>query len=398
MITSGQPALNPRLVKEADALSDAGYVVTVLYAYWNNWGTEADKVLLPQKKWEAIRAGGDPQQKKLVYFLSRIIFRTALLLKQFFKLNLFADWAIARGSFFLMGEAKKNNADLYIGHNLGALPATAKAAKKHGKPYGFDLEDFHRYEVSDNPLDKNVILKTEIEDRYLTGARYITASSNDIGKAYKNLYKNIDPVTILNVFPFKEIPTNSTPNTGLKLFWFSQTISLERGIKDCISVLKLINNKNIELHLLGNASDEVKQTIEAFRQQSVSVYLHSPISPDEIFDFATQFDVGLALEDSIPFNRDICLTNKIFTYMQCGLAIIATDTKAQQALLGEYPEIGKIYKKGNINALAEHIQLFLDPYPLLSAKKASYNLAKQEFNWEEEQIRLLNVVKEVLTD
>lgn len=58
LVTSGQPSLNPRLVKEADALVEAGYEVTVIYQYWNEWGTDLDKVLLPQKKWKTIRVGG----------------------------------------------------------------------------------------------------------------------------------------------------------------------------------------------------------------------------------------------------------------------------------------------------------------------------------------------------
>src|ERR1700733_15027745 len=75
LITSGQPSLNPRLVKEADHLSDAGFDVTVLHAYWNEWGTRYDKELLEQKKWKAICVGGDPQHKKLTWFLSRLIFK-----------------------------------------------------------------------------------------------------------------------------------------------------------------------------------------------------------------------------------------------------------------------------------------------------------------------------------
>ena len=76
LITSGQPSLNPRLVKEADTLSAAGFDVTVLYAYWNEWGTRYDKELLAQKKWKAICIGGDPLASKVsTWFLSRLIFK-----------------------------------------------------------------------------------------------------------------------------------------------------------------------------------------------------------------------------------------------------------------------------------------------------------------------------------
>ncbi|MEO6850572.1 MAG: hypothetical protein ABI203_06320, partial [Mucilaginibacter sp.] len=67
LVSSGQPSLNPRLVKEADSLADAGYNVTVLYAYWNDWGTKFDTDLIASKQWKAICAGGSPGQKKFIY-------------------------------------------------------------------------------------------------------------------------------------------------------------------------------------------------------------------------------------------------------------------------------------------------------------------------------------------
>jgi hypothetical protein len=151
LISSGQPSLNPRLVKEADALTEAGYEVTVLYAYWNEWGTKYDELLLSKKKWKAVRVGGDPQKQFLTWFFSRLIHKASkAILEKAGNFNYFSEYAIARASYFLIKEAKKHKADLYIGHNLGALPATVKTAKFYKKPCGFDAEDFHRQEITDD--------------------------------------------------------------------------------------------------------------------------------------------------------------------------------------------------------------------------------------------------------
>ena len=50
LITTGQPSVNPRIVKEADALHAAGLSVKMLYCYWINWAFEADKKLLKNVK------------------------------------------------------------------------------------------------------------------------------------------------------------------------------------------------------------------------------------------------------------------------------------------------------------------------------------------------------------
>jgi len=44
LITTGQPSCNPRVVKEADALSAAGHEVTVIYNYYIGWADENDQL------------------------------------------------------------------------------------------------------------------------------------------------------------------------------------------------------------------------------------------------------------------------------------------------------------------------------------------------------------------
>ncbi len=395
LISSGQPSLNPRLVKEADALSNAGYSVTVLYAYWNSWGTAIDKTLLPSKKWQAIRIGGDPEQKPVIYFLSRLIHKLSLTITRATKFKYLADFAIARSSFFLIREARKHTADLYIGHNLGALPATVKAAKFHQKPCGFDAEDFHRNEVSDDAANVDVQLRKVIEDNYIDQLNYLSSSSSAISDAYYKLYKGKTPVTILNVFSIdRKVPVpSSVTGAILKLFWFSQTVGPGRGIEDCIEALQVLKDPDIELHLLGFATDEGRQQLIEMAGGNVSLYIHQPVSPDDIAFLASGFDIGLALEGKVPLNRDICLTNKIFTYMQAGLAILASDTTAQKGLLSKYAGIGKVYESGNIESLAAAIQYFRDNRDrLYRAKKASWEIAGEEFNWEKESKKFLEVI------
>ena len=402
LISSGQPSLNPRLVKEADALADAGYDVTVLYAYWNEWGTGFDKELLPSKKWKAICTGGDPLQKNGIFFLSRLIHKIAKTVNQKTGAKYLIELAIARASYFLLREAKKYRADLYIGHNLGALPATVKAAKANKKPCGFDAEDFHRFEVSDNINDTDVILKTKLEDRYLPHVDYLTVSSPLIAEKYKHLYPDKKPVVILNVFP-RDLNIQSpelNSEAPIRLFWFSQTIGPGRGIEDVIAALLLLKEYPFEIHLLGHLSVEMQNAFinKIAGIESVNLYLHPPIPPDDITAFASQFDIGLASENSVPLNRDICLPNKIFTYIQAGLAVMASDTSAQSKLLNEYPGIGKVYKKRDVEALSAALLYYHQNWEkLFETRKASLELARAKLNWETESQSFLATVEKTLT-
>jgi glycosyltransferase involved in cell wall biosynthesis len=396
------------MVKEADALANAGYLVTVLYVYWNKWGTEFDKELIASKKWEAICIGGDPQYKRITYFISRAIYKLTKTLTRNAKTVLAADITAARAGYFLTKAAKKQVADLYIAHNIGALPAVVAAAKLNKKPCGFDAEDFHRYEVHDDDNHEDVMLKSAIENKYIPQLNYFTTSSPQIANAYKKLFKGLKPTVLLNVFPKGglNIKVNEpNENQPIKLFWFSQTIGPNRGINDVIDALHLINALNLankdlfELHLLGDILPTTDGFINEITKNSIKIEFHKPLPPDDIISFASQFDIGLALENKRPLNRDICLTNKIFVYMQAGLAIIASDTTAQKDFIDLNNNIGQVYKKEAPETLAALLLTYYKDRQLLNAsKKASLRLAHKQYNWETESVKFLALVEKTLSD
>jgi len=392
LVTSGQPSLNPRLVKEADCLSEAGYDVTVFYAYWNDWGTEYDKQLLTKSKWKAIRVGGAPKQGRFAYLISRLIYKTGSAIKH----PLFAAIGLSRASYALRREVKKHKADLYIAHNLGALPAAVTAAKKHKKPCGFDAEDFHRYETSDDDNNDDVALKTAIETRYIPQLNYFTASSPQIAAAYGKLFPRLKPLVLLNVFNKTNVQI-AKASGPVKLFWFSQTIGADRGIEDVVEALSTLNTEDFELHLLGHRPAYSNQFIEDLKASNINIKFHKPVAPDEVIPFASQFDIGLALEKRTPLNRDLCLTNKIFTYMQAGLAVVASQTVAQAEFIQQNPGIGSTYPNGNVEALAGILLSYQqNPDEITRCKKVSLKLAHQKYNWDAESRKFLKLVKETL--
>ncbi|MFD2145591.1 hypothetical protein [Mucilaginibacter antarcticus] len=282
LVTSTQPSLNPRLVKEADTLCNAGYEVTVLYSYWNNWGADFSDQLLKTKPWKAICVGGNPETQGGLYFLSRLINKIAKAWVNSSTFNFLTDIAISRASYCLKRETKNHPADLYIGHNPGALPAIIAAAKANNKPCGFDAEDFHRNETSDDSTNLDVRLKTQLEDKYLSHLDYFTTSSPEIAMAYQQLYPALNPVVLLNVFPVSnDVNTNRIGiATGpLKLFWFSQTIGDRRGLQDVVAALKSLDKDSFELHILGSQLHSDPDFIKALLTSGVNLTIHQPIPP-----------------------------------------------------------------------------------------------------------------------
>ena len=95
-----------------------------------------------------------------------------------------------------------------------------------------------------------------------------------------------------------------------------------------ISAIGLIKDQKIELTLLGNisASNKLyfKKLIE--KENIKGVNFLPPVEEKKIFEIASEHHIGLASETGKDLNNNIALSNKIFTYLLAGNAILFSNT------------------------------------------------------------------------
>ena len=397
LITTGQPAVNPRIVKEATALHTAGFDVTVLYCYFIDWAADKDKQLLQQIPWKYQLVGGNPASKNGIYFFTRLRNKTAALLNRYLGNGfLLAERTQARAYDELLKAAKKIKAAWYIGHNLGALSVAVKAARYNNAKAGFDFEDYHRGELLPSAtIDLNRL--TYLENKYLPSLNYFSGSSTMITKAVQKDHPGFKGpvITLLNCFPLAQQPVFKEKPEGdetLQLFWFSQTIGVNRGLEQLIDAMQLLNDPSVHLTLAGRCDEAMMHYIQKHAVNVMgNIHFAGILSPDELPLFASKFDVGMALELMLPENRNLCLTNKIFIYLLAGNAMILSATAMQCAFNEEY-KVGEMVHLNDVNALAEKIRVYKNKEKLEAQRRYNYALAKKEMNWERESRKLLAII------
>ena len=396
LITTGQPSTNPRIVKEADALHKAGYDVTVLYCYFIAWALQTDKELLKQVKWQYQIVGGSPKVNIIMYFFTRVKFKIATILNKYIGNKfLLAEHAQCRAYDELLSKAKKIKADWYIGHNLGALSIAVKAAIFNEAKAGFDFEDFHQGEYFPDQVSSISRIKF-LENKYLHFLNYISAASDLISKfvIQQHPYFTGKVIALLNCFPKSQQPVfiEKHTETQLQLCWFSQTIGPNRGLELVIEALNLLCDNSIHLTLVGRLDSVFKNYIHLNAPKLLpNIHFAGIIQPERLPIFLAGFDVGLATELNTPSNRDYCLTNKIFTYLLAGNAIIMSDTSMQQIFNNQY-NIGWVYSHNEVTELAKTILRCNDRYELMKQRKKNYNLANTILNWEAESAKFLEIL------
>ena len=388
LITTGSPATNPRLVKEADALSEAGHRVHVLYSHVVDWALPLDADILRRAQWTATLIGGSPHQNRLTHVLSSAAFRII----RNFRMSTSRSWWFSRTSPLLARAARSRRADLYIAHNLGALSAALSAAKHHGTLAAFDAEDYHSGE---HPEGAEQRLTQEVENRLIPQCDAAWAASPLIAQAYGERFPQVDFTVIDNVFPptlqpkWKELPASP-----LRFVWFSQTIGPDRGLEPILTALASLPKGSWALTLVGRTSSDFQPTLDAIHRDHLgSVKIMAPIPEPDLFDILSSHHVGLATEMGVPENRDLCRTNKLFSYILAGCHMAMTDTRAQVDFLKSFPGTGTLLPLQDTACWAGILKgLMTDETQLEAGRHHNWTLGQHRLNWQEEKVKLLQRV------
>jgi glycosyltransferase involved in cell wall biosynthesis len=394
------------LVKEADALTEAGFRVEVVCGYGENWALHADRVLLKSKTWSCNYVGGSRTSDTAKYWWTRLRYGLAKRLTRFLGMpRWLQSYTILRTFVELERKAASIVADLYIAHNIEALPAAAAAAAIHRKPLGFDAEDVYtgmlQYQVA--PYDKMI---GSLESEYLPNCAYVTAASPGTSAAYVTKYGIPPPVCILNAFPLSLRRSVSRGNDSggqhpLRLYWVSQTIGDGEGLEDIIRAMGIAQPSDIQLHLQGQwhsgYRDRLFDLASSVGVAEHQIRYHPPVDPDQLVGLSAEYDVGLALQQPIDENSNICLTNKLFMYVLAGNAVIATATESQTPFIQSLGPAGFLYEPGDISTLAAGLRKWHDDRALLrAARDHAWHLGTTRYNWDIEKQRFLNIVETVL--
>ena len=166
-------------------------------------------------------------------------------------------------------------------------------------------------------------------------------------------------------------------------------LSPDRGLFEMVEAMSFLNNKNIELHLLGrfeNPKDEEKiKNLENVKNLGL-------VPSNQVFPYLLGANVGLVLLQPTPAYLDSAEnTTKLFEYMLCGLPVIASDFPNLRKII-EGNKCGICVDPTDPGKIAEAIK-YLRRNPA-QAKKMGENGREavfKKYSWENEEHKLLQL-------
>jgi hypothetical protein len=184
----------------------------------------------------------------------------------------------------------------------------------------------------------------------------------------------------------------------LRVIWFSQVVGLDRGLEEFMAGLAVVPKIPVQISILGTCTEAIQSSLSALVATAVhELQFHQPLSEEALFEFIGQHELGLALEIPMTRNRDLCRTNKLYTYPICGTYMLASRTAAQAHFLAQFPETGTLIDLKDPHVIAAELrEAYRNRADLLRKRIQAWEAGHTKLNWEVESVGLLSCINTAL--
>ena len=394
IVCPSQPSRTPRLVRNAGALAAAGHDVTVVAPVFENERIKEDHRIASGALWDYIGVSILSPSGGSIPILSRLLRRAAFEVASRIRVASLGSTALIYGSERVM-RAADIKADFYLGQQQSSLPIVASLARRHGKPYGCDIEDILA-ESSSEPRR----LFHAIETRYLGGANVVLTMSRAAAEHLNREYElKAEPTVVHNCPSLAErgqltIPIPSTSSRP-SIYWFGQTL----GPHSCALELLKANvaaGSPCKIYLRGRPVpsyvDELWNFVRASAVPDILEVL--PVTPpDTLVAECAKFDVLFGSQPSDELFHQLAIGNKVFAGLAAGCALLLEDTIAHRVLCQKMSSCSTVVAYRDPAALGAALAGYaLDRDRLIQQRRAAWELGSSTYNWEYESQKVVQAV------
>ena len=359
MLVTSDLDRDPRVQKEAQSASLAGYKVTVI----------CRSSTLTAAPYQIIPVNVGYQNVRIAKYVERI----ATMLKML--------WIVV-----------KLRPNLIHANDLDTLPIGAIASKISKAKLVYDAHELWAHAGRDvGSIGKNVA--TRLERRLVHAADVTVTVSESLAEFIANEYSIPKPTVVMNAAPFVDV-SNKTPESwrhqfaGKQVALFHGRYVEGRGLEEMVLAANYLP-KHIVMVMRGYGplEENLKQLVLDHKLSEQVVFI-PPVDMFDLVSKAVGADVGIFPSDPALMSKLFAAPNKIFEYMMAGVPCVGADTPDVRRILLGY-NVGCVFHAKSPTHLAEVIiDMLKDEEQLLRMKTNAFAHAKN-FAWEGEAQKLL---------
>jgi glycosyltransferase involved in cell wall biosynthesis len=391
IICNNELCYNPRLLKAADYFSGKGVFVTIYNPITGITSKSVYDQAVKNKAWRIIE--NDFSKRNFYSYINwlriGLIHKVYSVLWKKFKFKPVFDKQFNKG---LIGFNLNITLPFdYVLINLvDNLPFACKIKQRTGAKIIYDSQEYFVGQYQKYPEEK-LAWVIRAEKTYIKLVDVLISTTNVMKERLIFDYqitipsfrvRNLPSAKMLIVKNEKRIKKSN----AAYLVWHGMGIYLNncRGVHILLQAIAKCTT-NVVFVLQGNLVSEQMLILNKYINDlslDNKIIILPPADPYAIVDSLRFYDIGLIGELPEEDNQLLTSSNKLFDYINAGLAIIAPDLPGLNETVKE-KNLGLIYEPGNIDDLARKIDFLVNnPKELNKYKIKANDISKKELYWE----------------
>lgn len=294
--------------------------------------------------------------------------------------------------------ASSIEADIYLANDWHILPAALRLARAHG---GAVCYDTHEYAIEEyrQYLDwrfTRVAIAKAIEGIGLRESLVSSTVSQGIADDLQRIYRLPRAVLEIRNMPYRGATELRPCAPGVIRVLYHGLVVPDRGLEECVRSVRLWRDE-FEFYLRGPVSDAFRAELERIAEQAgvaARVHFLPPVPMTDLVARAREDgDIGLFAPKPLTRHYRFVLPNKLFEYVQAGLAICVSDLPDMAKVVRAH-DLGHLVAKVTEQDIADAINRFsredVDRY------KRNAVAASAELCWEVESRKMLTAYEAAL--
>lgn len=287
--------------------------------------------------------------------------------------------------------AKEFKPTFVIANDLDTLLAAYMLHSEFGVPVLFDAHEVY-------PEQLSIEMRSEFwRDYYTRLERRLSkfpvgsmAVCDSIAQYFNDHYGVPGMVTIWNVPTVSLLPTPrilERRNERRQIIYHGAYFRY-RGLDEIIQASPMVENADFVFRGIGSYEAELRKQVVALGVED-RVHFRPPVPVMELIANAAECDIGLNPFVNVCRNTEFALPNKFFEYTMAGLALVSSDL-IEMRNLTEAHKLGRLFPSLAPRVIADTLNEFLAaPDKIDECRRSSYVAAREQFNWETEEIKFL---------
>jgi glycosyltransferase involved in cell wall biosynthesis len=280
-----------------------------------------------------------------------------------------------------------NKADLFFSNDLDTLLPNYVVAKLKSKKI---IYDSHEIFCGVPELQKSKIKKSiwqRIEKKIFPKLKHVITVNESIANYFCAKYK-VMPAVVRNIPDLNEKPIVTKaelklPDDKKILILQGSGINIHRGAEELVEAMQYVENAILLIIGGGDVLDILKKSVADLKlSHKVIFYDKKPFN--ELIKYTSVADIGLTLDKDNNINYKFSLPNKIFDYINAGIAVLASSLVEVKKIVHDY-KVGCIVDSHNPKKIAEKINFMIGDVKRLSEWKSNSITASKELNWQSEK-------------